>query len=173
MGGIEKRVLESCLISMSLSDNIIFNYCSGEAPWNADGCLTICTPSVEFAFRADCKGNWFFCIHKNDIFGVLLGVVDGFIRKGSGCFTQEHIHEIIEANCVKYSKRNGKMLTMRMKDAMNGVMDEGTTEYIMACDSMRRRLGRALACSQMFEVALYLGYRKTAERGEHKLWSDE
>lgn len=151
-------------------------YCSAEAPWNAEGWLAVEAgkPAVKFAFRANIEGVWFFCIHETDTLGVLLGEIGGFVQQGTGCATLQHVRKIILEGCIKYCKRNGRLLTQRVRDAQQrGIMDEKTTEFIMVCDQMSRRLGRPLILSQMLEVALYLGYRKVAKTGEHKIWSDE
>lgn len=66
-----------------------------------------------------------------------------------------------------------KDLTQRMKDAMHGIMDEEMTEFIMTCSRTSTRLRRPLTLSQEFEVLLYLGYRKVAPKGKHKLWENE
>lgn len=150
-------------------------YCSTKSPWNAEGWLAVegDKPAVKFAFRADVGGAWLFCIHENDTLGVLLGEVKGFVRQGAGCITLSHVKKIILDSYVKYSKKNGKMVTQRIRDALNGILDEATTEFIMACDQTKKRFGRPLTLSHTLEVALHLGYRKVAEKGEHKLWLDD
>jgi len=145
-----------------------------EPPWNTEGWFIIGDGElpVKFAFRADNDGTWFFCIHKTDTLGVLLGKTKGFIEEGTGYLNKQHVKDIIQDSCVKYTQQDNRLLSQRIRDAKKGIMDADTTTFIMMCDQMNHRIGRPLTISQMFEVALYLGYRKVRPKGEHSLWQD-
>lgn len=70
------------------------------------------------------------------------------------------------------ARKDPRKLSPRMQDAGLGIMDKDTIEFIEACDELALKLGRPLMHSQRLEIILYLGYRKTAPKGEHKLWAD-
>ena len=54
------------------------------------------------------------------------------------------------------------------RSAEEGEMDQELLEFVMAIDDYKRANERPFpSWSEVFEIILYLGYRKVAPRGEH------
>ena len=69
---------------------------------------------------------------------------------------------------MKIGKGAGIRLSKLRRDSEDGIMDEELTEFVMTMDDFKRKNGKSfLSLSDIYQVTLYLGYRKIAPKASH------
>lgn len=72
------------------------------------------------------------------------------------------------------SRGAGKRLTEDRRAAETGSMNDDQFEFILAVEEYKHSRNQTyVSVTQMLEIALYLGYRKIAEKGEYRLDRDK
>ena len=69
---------------------------------------------------------------------------------------------------MKINKGAGIRLSKMRHDAEEGIMDDDLTEFIMALDEFKKKNKKTfLSSSDIYQITLFLGYRKVADKAAH------